>query len=207
MDNFGGAIFGPIGALLWEAAKLGLDQYRHVYRRRPGSVIAFSVVTAVVIVVASIWGIGVIQTQVRIAEEKRLASLDVQQQLDQLDEVQKELEGLMGFVSDQRTKITQTQELIGQLEQERSELEPVVTADRKVVEAVLSAQKKAEARDRWKDIGIGFGVGLLTEMIVGIVLGPLLTPRLQGALTRLRARAQARAAADEAADKGQTPEA
>lgn len=118
--------------------------------------------------------------------EAALATLDLQTQVNELIEIEKNLEELITFVGNQQEKIELEQNRIASLEEVRAELEPLVEADQEVVDALLAAQDRAAARSRWSDIAIGFAGGFISEIIVAIALAPILIPKLEQYLQRKR---------------------
>lgn len=167
-------------------AQHGLELYKQQLRRRPALILSLTAVCVIILSISVIFITRSAQQRLQALEEQRLATLDLQGQVDQLNEVEKELNGLLQFVRDQRTVIANTQETIAELQSEKAALEPLVEADRETVEALLRVQEEAAARNRWKDIGIGFITGFFTEIVVAVALAPLLVPRLQRTLSRLR---------------------
>lgn len=167
-----------------ELVKIGIRTWLEFYKLRPLLTITLTIIP---IILLSIVGYFVYQdTQVRRLkeEQERLANLDLNQQLEKLDEAQRNLNNFLKFIEDQRKKVTADQEIIRNLQAEKDRLEPLVNTDRKVLEALLRAQQEQSQRERWKDILIGFVSGFVSEMIVAIILAPWLIP----IINRLRAR-------------------
>lgn len=96
--------------------------------------------------------------------------LDFARQVRQLDETEANLQALLAFVAVQRTQLAQTQESLTVLREEKTKIEPLLAADRKIVEALFAEQEaraaKAVTRERW----IGFGLGVIASIVATVVV-------------------------------------
>jgi hypothetical protein len=146
-------------------------QYLRLLRAYP---VATSILT---ILVACAVGLVIwdSEKQRRADEQRRRESLaSYTQQLEQLDRVQRGLKDLSEFVLQQRAKLQESEELISKLQEEKQRIEPLVQADRKVVEAVFQLQKQRAAaltsRERWIGFGLGVAASLLASILYSAVL-------------------------------------
>jgi len=115
--------------------------------------------------------------QTRIQEE----NLTLTKQIEALDEFEANLASLMVFVDQQKRELRNKEELITRLENEQSRLQPIVEADREVVEAMFRTQAEMQRADVWLDRLIGFFLG-----IAGSLLATLIWAALRGSRTQAR---------------------
>jgi|ERR1039458_1984410 TolA-binding protein len=109
----------------------------------------------------------------RAEESSRRESLTTySQQLQQLDGVQQGLRDLSDFVSQQRTRLQESEQLVSKLQEEKQRIEPLVQADRKVVDAVFQLQEQRAAaaisRERWIGFGLGVAASLLASFLYAV---------------------------------------
>jgi septal ring factor EnvC (AmiA/AmiB activator) len=101
--------------------------------------------------------------------QRRESLATYSQQLQQLDNVQQGLKNLSDFVGQQRTRLQEAEQLVSKLQEEKQRIEPLVQADRKVVEAVFQLQEQRTAatvdRERWIGFALGVGASLLASFI------------------------------------------
>jgi len=94
---------------------------------------------------------------------------DMQVQIERLNRAGNDLKELEAFFEAQQRKILRSQELLKTLELEQANLQPVVEANRAIVEAVLNAQAASEKRDRWTERLIGFLFGIAGSLIASVI--------------------------------------
>ena len=140
-------------------------QYQKHPRRTAVATIIGAAVTATLV--------AIIQIEENKAREKRelerRQSLTYKIQMDQLDETESNLRELLLFINNQRGKLKQTEDVIESLESERERLEPLVSADRQLVDAIFEVQEErsrsSAARERW----IGFGLGVVASLFASLL--------------------------------------
>ena len=152
---------------------------KEAYRRNPVLVSLIAIIICVILIAALYYAVSFARTYAREAEARRLATLDLQAQLADLDQTKRELQSLIEFVTDQQVKIEQEQKLIESLQSEREELEPLLEADQATVQALLRAQEEAASRTRWQDHLIGFFLGIIGAVLFELWLAPRLLPKLR----------------------------
>ena len=79
--------------------------------------------------------------------------------------MQNSLEDLQNLISTQKEKLISTEKYIELLKMEKQKLEPVVKANRELVESILTLQKERTIAQIWKDRFIGFVISLLAGMV------------------------------------------
>ena len=91
------------------------------------------------------------------------------QQLKVLDQTQASLQNLSQFVARQRSELEAGQRTVEQLQQQRKSLEPLVTADQRVVNALLRVQEERAQKAAAHERLIGFGLGVLASIVASIL--------------------------------------
>ena len=97
---------------------------------------------------------------------KEIKEYEVAQQIEKLDEMQNSLEDLQNLISTQKEKLISTEKYIELLKMEKQKLEPVVKANRELVESILTLQKERTIAQIWKDRFVGFIISLLAGLII-----------------------------------------
>lgn len=179
-----------MSSLLFEvtevAIKLLIETWVKWYRKRPVLAVFLTINLLGLLTVSIVLTERNRQQNSQELVNPRLAALDTDSQLKELDSIQSGLENLLIFVDEQRKKVLVEQEIVNNLKKEKELLEPIVESDRQIVEALLQIQEQNALRNRWKDITIGFISGFISEIIVGILLAPYLVPRLKAFVSRYR---------------------
>ena len=148
-------------------AKQAAEAWIHAYIKSPKLTGIISGVIAIIGMVLAIY----FNQQAELKREEKLAqNLNFKSQIEQLDQTENSLKQLLTFIEIQKHQVTENQSSLKTLAEEKSKLEPLVHADKKVVEALFSAQearaKESATRERW----IGFGLGVAASIIASIVL-------------------------------------
>ena len=151
------------------------------YKKRPILTAVLTVIIAIVLAF-TVYEINLKnEEQRKAAEAERLANLDLNKQIQELDQVHDSLQNLITFVESQRTKVAVEQATIAQLSQERAQLEPIVKQDRAVIDQILSlqAQKQAQQaeKDKWFERGFGFIAGVVGSMVASFLYALLIAKR------------------------------
>ena len=157
--------------------------YVELLRKRPALTLIATLIGAGI----AAFGIYSDESGRRAAEQHRRESLATYtQQLQQLDGIQQNLKDLSDFVSQQRTRLHESEQVVSKLQEEKKRLEPLVQADRKVVEAVFQLQEQRTAgaigRERWIGFGLGVGASLLASFIYAVVVFVWRKPRKNDAV-------------------------
>lgn len=102
-------------------------------------------------------------------ETKRLESLDYQNQLQQLNEMEFNVKQFLAFVGDQKKTLQETEDTIVSLKSEKEKLQPLVETERAVVEALFKAQEERASANVWRERWIGFGFGVLASLLASFI--------------------------------------
>jgi hypothetical protein len=90
-------------------------------------------------------------------------------QIEQLDKVQKSLNTLSVFVSEQKKHLKQSQQTIENLKSEQEKLQPIIDADKKIVETLLSLQAEKNRSNIWGERLIGLFLGVAGSLIASLI--------------------------------------
>jgi len=82
-----------------------------------------------------------------------------------IEDVGKKLSDLALFLSRERERVEESKATVKRLRSEHTQLEPVVTADRKIVDAILAVHAKAIASRAWKERALAFMMGVVTSLL------------------------------------------
>jgi hypothetical protein len=91
-------------------------------------------------------------------------------QIENLKEVESSLENLIQFVQYQKSTLTQTELKIESLLKEKKQIEPIVLANREVIQAIFQQQAENSKVNAWKERTIGFGLGILGSFLASILI-------------------------------------
>ena len=80
--------------------------------------------------------------------------------------MQNSLENLQSLISAQKEKLINTEKYIELLKMEKQKLEPIVKANRELVESILTLQKERTMSQVWKDRFIGFVISVLAGLVI-----------------------------------------
>ena len=97
-------------------------------------------------------------------------NLDFKTKIQELSDTEKNLKTLLEFVSTQKNKITAYESSINQLEKQKQNLEPLVNADKKTVEALFKSQEQRAKNNASQERWVGFGLGILASIIASFVM-------------------------------------
>ena len=96
-------------------------------------------------------------------------NLTFKTQIEQLDTTEKSLKQLLNFINTQKSNMIITEQSINSLKKEKENLQPLVKADRKTVEAIFSAQEIRAEKNANKEHWIGFGFGVGASLLASIL--------------------------------------
>ncbi|MEM9509900.1 MAG: hypothetical protein AAGA16_19820 [Cyanobacteria bacterium P01_E01_bin.35] len=138
------------------------DTWIKLYKKNPRTTVTLTLIFMVVA------GTTIYVTETRnakIREERRLENLSFSKQIDKLNSTEANLKELITFIESQKTQLRQSQDLLESLNEEKNQLEPLVEADRKVVEALFEIQAREVEENKWTERWIGFGFGVVSSIV------------------------------------------
>ncbi|MEP0072818.1 MAG: HNH endonuclease [Marinomonas sp.] len=156
-----------IGSISNPAVEFAAKFWVHSFLKSPKLTSLVSIVGVVITVFA------LYQSEVQRKEklENELSkNLDFKTQIQELSDTEKSLKTLLDFVSTQKSKITQYEKNIQQLETEKQSLEPLVNADKATVEALFKVQEQRAKENASQERWVGFGLGILASVIASFLM-------------------------------------
>lgn len=148
-------------------AKQAAAAWIHAYIKSPKVTIVASLI---MVILSTFFAVYTDQQARRERDNKLSADLAFTSQIAKLNETEDSLKALLEFIRLQRSQMIESQGTINSLKEEKNKLAPLVDADRKVVEALFSAQEiraqEAANSERW----IGFVLGVGASIIASIIL-------------------------------------
>jgi uncharacterized membrane protein len=82
-----------------------------------------------------------------------------------------QLSDLNSFLEKERTRIADIEATVRKLNDEKTKLEPIVSTQREIVEAILAAHSERNVRQAWKERLLGFILGVIASLIASFVYG------------------------------------
>ncbi|WP_417316387.1 hypothetical protein [Cycloclasticus pugetii] len=148
------------------AIELLAKEWVKLYKLKP---VLTSVLTGVLasLLIAGIAYLDQVDREKR--EGKRLESLDYQNQIQQLNQMESNVLQLLAFVDNQKKTLQETEDTILNLKLEKEKLQPLVETDRAVVEALFKAQEDRANENVWRERWIGFGFGIAASLIASFI--------------------------------------
>ncbi len=141
-------------------------QWLASYKKRPKTTSITTIVVAIALGTGLYFGIKA--DNERIASARR-ENLSFDKQLKGLNETETNLKNLLSFVAEQRQRLNESENLLASLKEEKDRLDPVVSAERKMVKAILDAQNESQKTDIWRERMIGFGFGIAGSLIATVI--------------------------------------
>lgn len=103
---------------------------------------------------------------IQLKEYEGIEEYEVVLQIAKLDEMQNSLENLQSLISSQKERLINTEKYIELLKMEKQKLEPIVKANRELVESILTLQKERTMSQVWEDRFIGFVISVLAGLAI-----------------------------------------
>ncbi|ATH78560.1 hypothetical protein CLM76_13630 [Vreelandella venusta] len=147
-------------------AEAFVDFWIRNYKKAPKPT---SIISVLCVLVATISFGVTIYTSEQARTQKLERPQSYSEQFELLRNTEKNLNELTEFISSQKSEIEATEALIQELEKKRSELEPIVNANQRVVDAIFVQQRREIERTIWIERGISFGLGILASLIATVI--------------------------------------
>ena len=90
-------------------------------------------------------------------------------QIEKLDQVSKDLESLQLYVKDQKKNLINQEQILKNLKAEKAEIEPLLNANKEVVDALFLQQAKNQKSNVWWERGYGFLFGMIASLVASIL--------------------------------------
>jgi hypothetical protein len=149
-----------------------IETWKNLYKRNSKLTVILSIALGLGAMAAALVGFYQDKKKDEELARKRMENLSYNQQVDALNSVQASLNNLIEFVNLQKAKLKESEDIVNNLKSEQAKLQPVVEADRKTVEALLSlqAEKASHTNILWERT-IGFTLGFLASILASVVYG------------------------------------
>lgn len=148
-------------------AKQAAEAWIHAYIKSPK---VTGILSFVIIFLGTVFAFYFNEQATLEREAKLTEDLKFSNQIQQLNETEDNVKTLLAFIQQQRSQMVDTQNSLKELKDEQSKLQPLVSADKEVVEALFSAQearaKESAKVERW----IGFVLGVAASIVASIFL-------------------------------------
>ena len=93
----------------------------------------------------------------------------IKAQIQKLDEIQGAMGELQNFLAQHREKLHKDKLSVEKLKKEKERLEPIVKADKELVESILELQQEQFRKQIWKERFIGFLIGFFSSLAASSV--------------------------------------
>ncbi len=103
-------------------------------------------------------------------ERSTLQNKTYQDQIQSLNETERDLRQLVDFVEGQKEKLAESEAVVVSLKEEESKLRPMVEANRELVDTILEAQQARSRAHIWKDRTISFLFGVIASIVGALIL-------------------------------------
>lgn len=129
--------------------------------------------TAIISALGSTFAIAALIISIYSSEKSRTERFEKNQSYSEqfalLQSTEKNLNDLSAFIYSKKNEIEATKTLIQDLETKKTELEPIVTANQKVVDAIFLQQRKEIEKTIWVERGISFALGIFASLIATLI--------------------------------------
>jgi len=147
-------------------SELFVDFWISSYKKAPKPTTIISIVAAIATFASA--GLSIYQSE-KNRTDNSIRTQNYTNQFNILKETEKNLNDLSNFISSKKSEIEATQQLITSLERKKSELEPIVNAHQKVINAIFLQQKKEAEKSLWVERVVSFGLGILASLIASLI--------------------------------------
>lgn len=147
-------------------SELFVDLWLSVYKKSPKQTAIISI--TLIVVMSTIIGAAIYKSE-KSRKENLQYTQNYSNQYSILKDTEKNLNHLAKFIADKKGEIESTQLLLENLEQKKSELEPIVNANQEVIDAIFLQQKKELKKSIWAERWVSFGFGIFASLIASII--------------------------------------
>lgn len=147
-------------------SELFVDFWISSYKKAPRPTSIASVLSLIIAIAGLYFSITTLD---KVSKEKLDKRQSYAEQLTLLENTEKNLNDLSDFITAKKSEIETTKILIKGLEEKKSELEPIVNANQKTVDAIFLQQKRELEEGIWAERGISFGLGILASLLASLI--------------------------------------
>lgn len=98
----------------------------------------------------------------------QVSATGIKEQISELNQIESSINNLQEFIDLQKLKLTETEESIKKLNDEKQKLETAVNIDKTSVEALFRIQEERNRHSIWKERLIGFVIGIFSSIVASI---------------------------------------
>jgi hypothetical protein len=149
--------------LLWAALIFGVSLYCVIARWFVGP-LGLPDLIAIALVVIGIW-VGVYFQQ----DQPKDDFEDYTVVIANIEGISKQLAETLSFLKQEQRRVAESEATLRKLRNEKTQLEPIVLAQRDTVNAILAAHSKATTSRAWKERALGFMSGLFASLLAAMV--------------------------------------
>ena len=147
-------------------SEIFVDFWISSYRKAPKPTSIASVIS-LFIAIAGLW---ISITALDNASKQKLEKTQsYSQQRKLLENTEQNLNDLSDFITAKKGEIEATKIMLKGLETKKSELEPIVNANQKTVDAIFLQQRRELEEGIWAERGISFGLGILASLLASLI--------------------------------------
>ncbi len=148
--------------------------YYHI-NRRIAEVLGKHPLQSFILVVLVYGGLGyggykLYQSEKQKEETERKTNLSYTTQLESLNQTEENLKNLISYIDNQKVKLKESQDIITQLESEHARMQPIVNADKEVVDAIFGAQEARQSKSRRLGYIISFVLGVMSSLTATFIV-------------------------------------
>jgi sensor c-di-GMP phosphodiesterase-like protein len=147
-------------------SELFVDFWISSYKKAPKPTSIASVLSLLIAIAGSYLSIITLD---KVSQEKLDKRQSYAEQLTLLDNTEKNLNDLSDFITAKKGEIETTKILLKGLEDKKLELEPIVNANQKTVDAIFLQQKRELEEGVRAERGISFGLGILASLLASLI--------------------------------------
>lgn len=143
-----------------------VDFWISSYRRAPKPTLIASIMTLFISATGLWFSITALDET---SKQKLEKTQSYSQQLSLLENTEQNLNDISDFITAKKSEIEATKILIQGLETKKSELEPIVNANQKIVDAIFLQQRRELENGIWVERFISFGLGILASLLASLI--------------------------------------
>ena len=112
---------------------------------------------------------GLIYVEQMKKKSAQINNIGIETRVKNLDEIQASLTELVKYIESQKQSIINENIVLKNLKSEKRELEPIINANREVVNQIFKQQEKRSKWEFWLSIGLGFLLGIFASFFGSIL--------------------------------------
>lgn len=139
---------------------------RENYKERPKTTVAGVTIFLILL-------IGLVVTANYLEKQKisniEISNLELKEKVTRINQIQNSLKELDNFLEDQEQSIQNQQITLEKLKKENNQIEPIVEANRAIIDKIFLEQERRGKWDLWIGLGIGFLLGIPASFVASLL--------------------------------------